>query len=147
MRTINMVRNEIKYVAELDLRLDDLPPVVCHPQQIGQVVMNLLMNAAHSIQSDGLITLAASQFDDSVEISVTDNGCGISAEHLERIFEPFFTTKESGRGTGLGLAISHDIVKKHGGELLVESTTGKGTTFTIRLPIDPENVMTHLKES
>jgi two-component system NtrC family sensor kinase len=147
LRTINMVRNEIKYVSELDLRIEKLPPVVCQSQQVGQVVMNLLMNAAHSIQGKGLITLAASQVGDSVEISVTDNGCGISPEHLERIFEPFFTTKESGRGTGLGLAISHDIVKKHGGELLVESTTGKGTTFTVRLPIDPENVMTHLKES
>jgi two-component system NtrC family sensor kinase len=147
MRTINMVRNEIKYVSELDLRLEKLPPVICQSQQVGQVVMNLLMNAAHSIQGKGLITLAASQVGDSVEISVTDNGCGISPEHLERIFEPFFTTKESGRGTGLGLAISHDIVKKHGGELLVESTTGKGTTFTVRLPIDPENGITHLKES
>jgi two-component system NtrC family sensor kinase len=147
LRTINMVRNEIKYVSELDLRIEKLPPVVCQSQQVGQVVMNLLMNAAHSIQGKGLITLAASQVGDSVEISVTDNGCGISPEHLERIFEPFFTTKESGRGTGLGLAISHDIVKKHGGELLVESTTGKGTTFTVRLPIDPENGMTHLKES
>jgi two-component system NtrC family sensor kinase len=138
LRTINMVRNEIKYVAELDLRLETLPPVVCQPQQIGQVLMNLLMNAAHSIQGKGLITLAASQAANSVEISVTDNGCGISADHLERIFEPFFTTKEAGRGTGLGLAISNDIVKKHGGELLVESTAGKGTTFTVRLPIDPE---------
>jgi len=147
MRTINMVRNEIKYVAELDLRLETLPPVVCQPQQIGQVVMNLLMNAAHSIQSEGLITLSAAQLEDSVEISVTDNGCGISAEHLERIFEPFFTTKEAGRGTGLGLAISNDIVKKHGGELLVESTSGKGTTFTVRLPIDPKIVITQPKES
>jgi len=146
MRTISMVRNEIKYVAELDLRLENLPPVVCQSQQIGQVVMNLLMNAAHSIQTGGLITLAASQVGDSVEISVTDNGCGISPEHLERIFEPFFTTKEAGRGTGLGLAISHDIVKKHGGELLVESTAGQGTTFTVRLPIDPDNGITHLKE-
>jgi two-component system NtrC family sensor kinase len=146
MRTINMVRNEIKYVAELELRLESLPRVICQPQQIGQVVMNLLMNAAHSIQGKGLITLTTSQVDNSVEISVTDNGCGISAEHLERIFEPFFTTKEAGRGTGLGLAISHDIVKKHGGELLVESTAGMGTTFTVRLPIDPKNGITHLKE-
>jgi signal transduction histidine kinase len=146
MRTINMVRNEIKYVAELELRLENLPPVVCQPQQIGQVIMNLLMNAAHSIQGKGLITLAASQVGDSVEICVTDNGCGISPEHLERIFEPFFTTKEAGRGTGLGLAISRDIVKKHGGELLVESTAGSGTTFTVRLPIDPKNGITHLKE-
>jgi two-component system NtrC family sensor kinase len=146
MRTINMVRNEIKYVAELELRLENLPPVVCQPQQIGQVLMNLLMNAAHSIQGKGLITLAASLAGDSVEISVTDNGCGISPEHLERIFEPFFTTKDAGRGTGLGLAISHDIVKKHGGDLLVESTSGMGTTFTVRLPIDPKYEITHRKE-
>lgn len=147
MSTINMVRHEIKYVAELDLRLENLPRVTCQPQQIGQVVMNLLMNAAHSIQGKGLITLATSQVGDSVEICVTDNGCGISPEHLERIFEPFFTTKEAGRGTGLGLAISHDIVKRHGGELLVESTTDRGTTFTVRLPIDSKNGITHLKES
>jgi len=150
MSTVNMVRNEIKYVAELDLRLEKLPPVICQAQHIGQVLINLLMNAAHSIQGNqgkGLITLAASQVGDAVEISVTDNGCGILPEHLDRIFEPFFTTKEAGRGTGLGLAISRDIVKKHGGELLVESTPGKGTTFTARLPIDPEHGITHPKES
>jgi signal transduction histidine kinase len=147
MRTINMVRNEIKYVAGLELKLEDLPPVVCQPQQIGQVLMNLLMNAAHSIQGKGLITLAASQAGDSVEIKVTDNGCGISPDHLERIFEPFFTTKEAGRGTGLGLAISRDIVKKHGGELLVESSADRGTTFTVRLPIDPLNSLTQLEVS
>ena len=146
MRTINMVRNEIKYVAELDLRLEYLPLVFCQSQQIGQVLMNLLMNAAHSIQGKGLITLAALLVDDSVEIRVTDNGCGISADHIERIFEPFFTTKEAGRGTGLGLAISSDIVKKHGGELLVVSTAGKGTTFKVRLPIDPESWTMSLKE-
>jgi len=147
MRTINMVRNEIKYVAELDLRLEKLPPVVCQSQQIGQVLMNLLINAAHSIEGKGLITLAAAQVGDTVEISVTDNGCGISAEHLERIFEPFFTTKEAGRGTGLGLAISHDIVKKHDGELLVRGPAVKGTTFTVKMPNDPRNGITHPGES
>jgi two-component system NtrC family sensor kinase len=147
MSTINMVRNEIKYVAKLNLQLDNLPQVVCQPQHIGQVVMNLLMNAVHSIQSNGLITLAASQVGDSVEINVTDNGCGIPPEHLEKIFEPFFTTKDVGRGTGLGLAICNDIVKKYGGELRVESTAGKGTTFTVRLPIDPKTVTTYQKES
>jgi two-component system NtrC family sensor kinase len=120
--------------------------VVCQPQQIGQVVMNLLMNAAHSINGKGLIILAASQVGDTVEISVTDNGCGILPEHLEKIFEPFFTTKEAGRGTGLGLAISHDIIKKHGGEILVVSSPGKGTTFTVRLPIDQMNGTLYPKE-
>lgn len=147
MRTINMVRNEIKYVAELELRLEDLPPVVCQPQQIGQVIMNLLMNAAHSIEGKGLITLAASQIGDSVEIRITDNGHGISAENIEKIFQPFFTTKEAGRGTGLGLAISRDIVRKHGGELLVESSTSSGTTFTVRLPVDLANAPTLSKET
>jgi two-component system NtrC family sensor kinase len=147
MSTINMVRHEIKYVAELELHLENLPQIICQPQHIGQVLLNLLMNAAHSIQSNGLITLTAAQVGDSVEISVTDNGCGILPEQLERIFEPFFTTKEAGRGTGLGLAISRDIIRKHGGELLVESNTGTGTTFTVRLPIDLKNGITQLKGS
>jgi signal transduction histidine kinase len=147
MRTIRMVRNEIRAVAELELKLENLPPVVCQPQQIGQVVMNLLMNAAHSIQDKGLVTLAAAQVGDSVEISVTDNGCGIQPEHLERIFEPFFTTKESGRGTGLGLAISQEIINKHGGELLVECIDGISTTFTVRLPIGPKDVIMYPEES
>lgn len=134
--TLNVVRNEIKYVAELDLRLGDIPLVVCRPQQISQVVMNLLVNAAHSISGNGLITLATKQVDDTVEISVTDTGCGISPENMEKIFEPFFTTKEAGKGTGLGLAISCDIVRKHGGELQVKSEVGKGSTFTVKLPVE-----------
>jgi signal transduction histidine kinase len=146
MSTINMVRHEIKYVAELELHIGNLPRVICQPQHIGQVIMNLLMNAAHSIQRNGLITLAAHQVGNSVEITVTDNGCGIRPEHLEKIFEPFFTTKDVGRGTGLGLAICSDLVKKYGGKLLVESSSDKGTTFTFRLPIDPRNGITHPKE-
>ena len=141
--TINVVRNEIKYVAELDIRLGDIPLVVCRPQQISQVVMNLLVNAAHSIPSNGVITIATSRVNDTVEISVSDTGCGISPQNIEKIFEPFFTTKEVGKGTGLGLAISRDIVRKHGGELLVESEVGKGTTFTVRLPVDGESNKKH----
>ncbi|MDD2270631.1 MAG: response regulator [Desulfuromonadaceae bacterium] len=133
--TINVVRNEIKYVAELDIRLGDIPLVVCRPQQISQVVMNLLVNAAHSISSNGVITIATTHVKNTVEISVTDTGCGISPENISKIFEPFFTTKEVGKGTGLGLAISRDIVRKHGGELLVMSETGKGTVFTVQLPL------------
>jgi len=133
--TINIVRNEIKYVAELDLQLGDIPPLLCHPQQIGQVVMNLLVNAAHAITDKGVITLTTSRVGNMIEVRVSDTGCGISPENIKKIFEPFFTTKESGKGTGLGLAISLDIIRKHDGELLVQSEIGKGTTFTMRLPI------------
>ena len=132
---LNVVRNEIKYVAELDINLGDIPLVTCKPQQICQVVMNLLVNAAHAISDKGVITLVTAQVDDSVEIRVSDTGCGISPKNIEKIFEPFYTTKEAGKGTGLGLAISCDIVRKHGGELLVKSEVGKGSTFTVRLPI------------
>lgn len=134
--TINVVRNEIKYVAELDLSLGDIPPVVCRPQQISQVVMNLLLNAAHAISGKGVITLVTRPVDDLVEIVVSDTGCGISPDTIQKIFEPFFTTKEAGKGTGLGLAISMDIIRKHGGELLVTSEPGKGTAFTVRLPVE-----------
>lgn len=133
--TLNVVRNEIKYVAELELTLGDISLVVCRPQQISQVVMNLLVNAAHSISDKGFITLTTRQVDNIVEISISDTGCGIAPENLNKIFEPFFTTKEAGKGTGLGLAISQDIVRKHGGELLVESEPGRGTTFTVTLPV------------
>lgn len=137
-RTINVVKNEIKYVAELDLQLGDIPQVVCHPQQISQVVMNLLVNAAHAIAEKGVITLITAQNDACVEIIVKDTGSGIAPENMEKIFEPFFTTKEAGKGTGLGLAISCDIIRKHGGELLVASEVGTGTTFTVRLPLNQE---------
>lgn len=133
--TINIVRNEIKYVAELDLQLGDILQLICYPQQISQVIMNLLVNAAHAISERGVITVATVQKDDVIEITVADNGCGIAPENMKKIFEPFFTTKEIGKGTGLGLAISADIVRKHGGELLVTSELGKGTKFTVRLPV------------
>lgn len=136
--TLNIVRNEIKYVAKLHLQLGEIPSVVCRPQQIGQVVMNLLVNAAHSIAENGVITLATQRAGDFVEIRVSDTGCGIAPENLEKICEPFFTTKEAGKGTGLGLAISCDIIRTHGGELLVESEVGRGSTFTVRLPIVSE---------
>ena len=132
--TANIVRNEIRYVADLDLKLGNIPPVVCNPQQINQVIANLLVNAAHAIEGHGRITVSTSSELDQVFLTVSDTGCGIPAEILTRIFDPFFTTKEVGKGTGLGLNISYDIVKKHGGEITIESEPGVGTTFTIRLP-------------
>jgi signal transduction histidine kinase len=134
--TINIVRNELKYVAQLDLQLGELPRIVCHPQQINQVVSNLLVNAAYAIEQQGTITVRTWQDGDLVVLSVADTGKGILPENMNRIFDPFFTTKDVGKGTGLGLSISYDIVKKHGGEIAVESTIGVGTTFTVKLPVD-----------
>ena len=133
--TINIAWNEIKYKATLKRELGTLPPVRCNPQQMNQVFMNLLVNAAQAIESQGEIVVRSQAVDGFARISVTDTGCGIPPEILDRLFEPFFTTKEIGKGTGLGLSIAYDIVKKHHGEITVESEVGKGTTFTVRIPM------------
>ena len=133
--TINMVRNEIRYVAELNLQLGDLPPLQCHPQQINQVITNLAVNAAHAIKQQGTITIRTWHDQTDVLFSVADTGKGIPQEIMQRIFDPFFTTKDVGKGTGLGLSISYDIVTKHGGQIYVVSEVGVGTTFTVKLPI------------
>ena len=135
--TINMARNEIKYVAEVKLDYkEDLPLLNCYPQQLNQVFMNLLVNAAHAIEGHGALSISTRQEANDIVVKVSDTGKGIAPENLTRIFEPFFTTKEVGKGTGLGLSISYDIIKKHGGKMTVESEVGKGTTFTVRLPLD-----------
>ena len=133
--TINIVWNEIKYVATLKKELGDIPQVKCYPQQLNQVFMNLLVNAAHAITGQGEITVRSWNDAGNVFISISDTGSGIPEELQRRIFEPFFTTKEAGKGTGLGLSISSEIVRKHGGEIILESKPGLGTTFTIRLPL------------
>ena len=133
--TINIVKNELKYVAELDLQFSELPPVYCNSQQINQVMTNLLVNAAQSIEGRGVIKVTTAMQDESVIITVSDTGRGISGEIMKQIFEPFFTTKPVGKGTGLGLTITYDIIRKHNGEINVVSEPGKGTVFTIMLPI------------
>jgi len=139
--TINIAWNEIKYKATLRREYGDIPRVHCFPQQLNQVFMNLLVNAAHAIEEQGEITVSTGMVDDMVNVSIADTGCGIREEVRKRIFEPFFTTKEVGKGTGLGLSISYDIVKKHHGEIVVESEPGRGTTFHVRLPLKVEEAM------
>lgn len=134
--TANIVRSEIKYVADLSLHLNRIPMIICNSQQINQVIANLLVNAAHAITGNGSITVTTLDENDRVTLSVTDTGCGIPPEIIDRIFDPFFTTKEVGHGTGLGLNISSTIVKKHGGTIRVESEIGTGTTFTVTLPVN-----------
>ncbi len=136
--TINIAWNEIKYVATLDRQFGDIPSIRCFPQQLNQVFLNLLVNAAHAIgENQGTITVRTWSEAGNVFVSVADTGCGISNEIRQRIFEPFFTTKEVGKGTGLGLSISYDIVRKHDGEITVESEVGRGSTFVVRLPREP----------
>jgi len=141
--TITVARNEWKYVSEVVTEFDDqLPAVVCYPGDINQVVLNLLVNAAHAIKEKvkdrekGQITVRTRMSGDDVEISVGDNGNGIPEAIRNRVFEPFFTTKEVGKGTGQGLALAYTVVvKKHGGKIWFETEVGKGTTFFITLPV------------
>jgi len=97
--------------------------------------MNFLINAVHAIENQGTITVRTWHDDGSIWASVSDTGHGIPPETVSRIFEPFFTTKEVGKGTGLGLSISYEVIKRHEGDIWVESTPGEGTTFTIRIPV------------
>ena len=135
---VNIAWNEIKYKATLNRDFAELPHILCYPGQLNQVFVNLLVNSAQAIDTQGTIELQAWEEDDQIYIQVRDNGCGISEENCKRIFDPFFTTKEVGKGTGLGLSISYDIIEKHRGEISVASREGEGTSFTIKLPIKPD---------
>ena len=133
--TLKIVWNELKYKARVEKKYGNLPPLTCYPQQLNQVFLNLLVNAAQAIEEQGTITIGTRADEEGIEISIADSGRGIAPQHLDRIFEPFFTTKEVGQGTGLGLSIVYEIIKQHGGEISVASREGEGTTFTIRLPL------------
>lgn len=132
---ITIVWNELKYKVELIRDFSDVPPVKVSAQRIGQVFINLLINASHAVEKYGFITIKTYHKSGKVCVDVMDNGCGMDEETLKNIFDPFFTTKPVGEGTGLGLSLSYDIVKSYGGALDVESNPGKGTKFTVRLPI------------
>jgi PAS domain S-box-containing protein len=141
--TLVIARHEYKYVADLVTEFGDLPTVVCHPSDINQVMLNIVVNAAHAIGdrvgdtgARGCITIRTWREDGDVVVSVGDTGTGIPAAVRDRIFDPFFTTKSVGKGTGQGLALARSvIVERHGGSLTFESAAGEGATFFIRLPI------------
>jgi PAS domain S-box-containing protein len=140
--TATVSRGEYKYVATVECQLGAIPPVICNLGEMNQVFLNLLVNAVHAIEqagrdvATGRIRIATEQVGDYVHIRITDNGCGIPAEHLDKIFDPFFTTKEVGKGTGQGLAIARSIVvDRHGGAIDVSSVVGEGTTITVSLPL------------
>jgi signal transduction histidine kinase len=133
--TLNIARNEVKGKASIETRFGELPNVECLPSRLSQVFLNLLVNAGQAIVAEGKITLSTGVEGSAVWIRVEDTGCGISEENLTRVFDPFFTTKPVGQGTGLGLSVSYAIVGKHGGQIEVASEVGRGTQFTVRLPI------------
>lgn len=113
-----------------------LPLVHCYAGQLNQVWTNLLVNAAQSIHGEGEVCVTTTVENKAAIIKISDTGCGIEPEHINRIFDPFFTTKPVGEGTGLGLSISYGIIEKHGGAITVESTPGNGSTFKVSIPIE-----------
>ena len=132
----SLVAQEAFKDIELSMRLgENLPDVYADPAQIGQVVLNLALNAIHAITPPGKLEVSTRTEDKFVEIIFQDTGSGIAEEHMGKIFDPFFTTKSETKGTGLGLAVSYGIIKKHGGDIAVASILGKGTTFTVKVPI------------
>ena len=139
--TLSLVENQadfhdIHIIKEFDT---SIPQILLDGNQMRQVIMNIILNAADAMLDGGTITIKSSlsKEDNFIEVKIADTGCGIPKELIDRIYDPFFTTKESKKGTGLGLAVSYGIIKKHQGFILVESEEGRGTTFIIRLPINP----------
>ena len=132
---LNIIRNEIKYKTELNKNYSDVPLILCNPQKIGQVFVNILMNAAQAIEGKGVITVKTYTKDEYVCIDITDTGCGIDPENITKIFDPLYTTKAPGAGVGLGLSVSYDIVRKYKGNIVFNSKLGEGTTFTVMLPL------------
>lgn len=137
-------RNEWKHNADISEEFDaEIPHIPCHINEINQVFLNLIVNAAQAIQSagrkpaEGHIKVKTTSLDDSILISISDNGTGIKKDDRSKVFNPFFTTKEVGKGTGQGLSITHDIVTvRHGGRIWFETEVGKGTTFHVLLPAE-----------
>ena len=147
--TINIVCNEIKYVADVVKDYSSIPEIECLPFQLNQVFLNLLMNASQAIKNKrGTITIRTGVERSSyVFVEITDDGDGITPENLKRIFDPFFTTKPIGKGTGLGLSVSYGIIAKHKGEIDVKSLPGQGTTFRIWLPISRSGLIQETEPS
>ncbi len=135
-KTLLIAKNIVKHKATVNKFYGEIPEIECSPSQINQVFLNIITNAAQAIETQGEIVITTKLHEgDRVAIRIADTGCGIPEENLAKIRDPFFTTKEVGTGTGLGLSIVDEIIRSHYGELLVESVVGKGSSFTVILPI------------
>ena len=145
-KTLNMMASRLKPKTEIIRSYGELPPVTCYPQKLAQVFLNVLMNATQAVGENGEIHITTRQLipasdDDpaAIEVRISDTGHGIPDAEISKVFDPFFTTKPVGEGTGLGLSISYDIVKAHGGEMLIDSREKDGTTVRVVLPLKTEN--------
>lgn len=136
--TLTLIHHELKHNIKVIKEFGDIPAISCFPGQLNQVFLNLLINGKQAIKNKGTISIRTSTRDNKVRIVIQDNGSGISKENLQKVFDPGFTTKGTGVGAGLGLSISYQIIQDHRGEIKVESEPGKGTVFTIILPMDLE---------
>ena len=132
--TLMLLQYQLKMRIGIEKDFGDLPMIACHPNQLNQVFMNILVNSTQAIPNRGTIRIRTWKEDEVVKIAISDTGVGIPQEHLSKVFDPGFTTKGAGAGTGLGLSICYRIVRDHGGTIEVESSM-TGTTFTITLPV------------
>ena len=139
--TLTIVHHELKHKAEVERDFGDIPEIACFPSQLNQVFLNILINGVQAIKDKGKITISTFLKDQKVHIKFTDTGVGIPKESLKKVFDPGFTTKGVGVGTGLGLSICYQIVKDHRGEINVESEVGKGTSFTIIIPTNLDDIL------
>jgi len=132
--TLTLLQHQLKNRIRIEREFGDIPQVECHPNQLNQVFMNILVNAAQAIKGSGVISVKTYMEGDRIKIAISDTGVGIAPEHLSKIFDPGFTTKGVGIGTGLGLSICYRIIQDHRGTIEAESSK-RGTTFTIVLPM------------
>jgi signal transduction histidine kinase len=134
-----VTRHQISEVADLRLELGDVPPVRCNIADLNQAFLNLIVNASDAIEETGrrgVITVATAVDGEEAVVRISDTGCGIPDDVLAKVFDPFFTTKDVGRGSGQGLPLARGVVQEgHGGSIGVESVAGRGSTFTVRIPI------------
>jgi PAS domain S-box-containing protein len=139
--TLTLIHHEIKHHVIVKREYGDIPPISIYPSRINQVFLNLLNNARQAIREKGTITIRTGTEGDQAFVSIEDDGVGIPEDNLKKIFDPGFTTKGVGVGTGLGLSICYQIVNDHRGTIDVESTVGKGTKFTVRIPMNLDQIL------
>jgi two-component system NtrC family sensor kinase len=139
--TLVLIHHELKHDITIEKTFGQVPPISCYPSQLNQVYLNLLVNSKQAIKGKGTISIKTFVKNNKVHIIFADDGQGIPKKNLNRIFDPGYTTKGIGVGTGLGLSITYNIIQSHRGSIKVDSRVGKGTTFTLTLPMNLDDIL------